>query len=513
MLIGLIIAVVVVVAVVVVKALSSNSNNQNKTGTNITGPKPNQPPPPPQKTTGTNTTGTGGMAGGNGASGTYLSGPVPNQPPSPQKRPTATGARGVEGPPPQPENQVKPVDVYFGVFFDGTSNHKEQARIGEEYREMSANGPAVHSEFTAKSLQERDRSNVALLHTYYNQQYKKYVCELYVEGIGTHADGREDLFLGQGFGEGVTGIKAKVEKAINNIPNKINELTLEKGTNICLYFGLYGFSRGAAAARHFVWNILNKQDDIKKKTIKYKISDITIDYVGLFDTVSSYGLSQKNKNMIDVVAGAAVVTGNPIIAGIGVVGGTISALTPKHENNVKSLNLDAIQKAKKVFHICAADEFRENFALTNIQSAGSKGTEIFIPGSHTDIGGGSKPENKNEIEIKSPNKEKLINDGWRIGNLPLRGYSNIALHLMAEDAKENRFIINEKHKIHNDLQKIKGKINNFKPSSIDLCQKVFKSDYVYLRQNWLHFSAKEGDFVDNPRKNDNGNLERFITNG
>ena len=40
-------------------------------------------------------------------------------------------------------------------------------------------------------------------------------------------------------------------------------------------------------------------------------------------------------------------------------------------------------------HLCALDEFRSHFAITDIGSAAeTKGPEIFLPGCHSDIGGG-----------------------------------------------------------------------------------------------------------------------------
>lgn len=62
-----------------------------------------------------------------------------------------------------------------------------------------------------------------------------------------------------------------------------------------------------------------------------------------------------------------------------------------HKDNVKDYGLWATCLAKDVVHICAMDEVRQNFALVDIQSSLDKGIgkEIFIPGCHTDIGGGA----------------------------------------------------------------------------------------------------------------------------
>jgi hypothetical protein len=75
-------------------------------------------------------------------------------------------------------------------------------------------------------------------------------------------------------------------------------------------------------------------------------------FAGLFDTVASHGL--------------------------------------RHVNDVATLGLASISRAQKVLHLTASDEFRDNFALSNISVAVADGvgTEIALPGAHSDIGGG-----------------------------------------------------------------------------------------------------------------------------
>ena len=60
-----------------------------------------------------------------------------------------------------------------------------------------------------------------------------------------------------------------------------------------------------------------------------------------------------------------------------------------HNQNVTDYGLFATNEAQEVFHICALDEVRTNFALVDIESSvKTNGLELFIPGCHTDIGGG-----------------------------------------------------------------------------------------------------------------------------
>lgn len=59
-----------------------------------------------------------------------------------------------------------------------------------------------------------------------------------------------------------------------------------------------------------------------------------------------------------------------------------------HDQNVYDYGLFATNTAEEVFHICALDELRSNFALVDIQNSLGNGLELFLPGCHTDIGGG-----------------------------------------------------------------------------------------------------------------------------
>ena len=339
-----------------------------------------------------------------------------------------------------PNKSSNVVNVHFGVFFDGTGAGGEMAK-----KEMRLN------------------SNVEILQTYYKED--DYTCKLYLKGIGVVDLTEKDKYRGLIIGTGSTGIETKVKKAIQDIPIKISRKEkIPTESNINLHFEVFGFSRGAAAARHFVSEITNKKVSITRsideqlKSKNQEIKSITINYVGLFDTVSSHGLD--------------------------------------FSNDVKKLGLDAIKNAEKVFHICAADEFRKFFALTDIRSVGKdKGTEVFITGSHTDIGGGIDPNWKN--------KAAKYGEGWTDSTEAVQsGYSNIALNLMATKSNEIRekFEILDKYEVSDDLQKTEQTIQNNLSSlkSAKDCFNLQEFDYKNLRANWLHFTAVEGNIIDSP---------------
>jgi T6SS, Phospholipase effector Tle1-like, catalytic domain len=113
-------------------------------------------------------------------------------------------------------------------------------------------------------------------------------------------------------------------------------------------FDLFGFSRGAALARHFV-NLIHAWPEIWPPVAK-----ANIEFVGLFDTVGSF-----------------YVPGNS-------------------ENFDFNLHLHS-QSANHVVHLTAFHEIRKNFPLTSIRSAQGlpvNFTEKAMPGVHSDVGGG-----------------------------------------------------------------------------------------------------------------------------
>lgn len=223
--------------------------------------------------------------------------------------------------------------------------------------------------------------------------------------------------------------------------------------NDTLTIDVFGFSRGAAAARNFIYEVtkpayepLTKQFSSgefdahgKKTTLKelpewgelgrmllknsLKVHQLEIRFVGLFDTVSSFNKGGKSAS-------------------------------PNFDNDVEELHLDQLYKAKKVIHFTAADEHREYFALTHIQSSGDKGIELAFPGVHSDVGG-SYPDGAEHVDeiIKgfksrlTAEKERLIIQGWYTdreltvnswtGTLSgdrilKKDYSYIPLHFMCE---------------------------------------------------------------------------------
>ncbi|WP_240723689.1 phospholipase effector Tle1 domain-containing protein, partial [Flavobacterium sp. J27] len=217
--------------------------------------------------------------------------------------------------PPEPPKGA--IDVLIGVFFDGTLNNKNntQERLNNS-EHFKKNGVTKKED----SSYYNDWSNVARLWKCYDSPLKTYV-----EGIGTE-DREEDATMGFAFGTGSTGIRGKVRKGCENIVDLIlKEKNKVSATRVnTLTVDVYGFSRGAAAARNFVHEIskakykallkatgsrggtmLQKTDSdgnitqrdefprrghlgLKLEENEIEIDNVRVRFLGIFDTVSSY---------------------------------------------------------------------------------------------------------------------------------------------------------------------------------------------------------------------------------
>lgn len=299
---------------------------------------------------------------------------------------------------------------------------------------------------------------------------------IYVEGSGadmqiaaspnkSHKLGYQ--LYGLSVGTGTTGVEAKTRKAawiVNDILNKY------KGTSrvkVKLHFDICGFSRGATSARMFCY-IVNSDpknnktfsdgisilDIERKNTIFVRFSGRKDEFLKLdeflkekeirnlliADTVSSIGVldegmikSNLKKNIISGIAIAASTLESAryelptpfeehghwhfddekIDEGTKV---STDGLTTYHHKNVDAYGLWATSLSKNTVHICALDEYRKNFALVDIESSitAGTGTEIFIPGCHTDIGGGAAiGQEDSYIVSKVPKRRFLLSHGQK----------------------------------------------------------------------------------------------------
>ncbi|MEA9393662.1 DUF2235 domain-containing protein, partial [Acerihabitans sp. TG2] len=133
-----------------------------------------------------------------------------------------------------------------------------------------------------------------------------------------------------------------------------------------LQFDIFGFSRGAASARHFA-NRVFSQDSAIIAAINTGLGEVEVEYagtpggktrfLGIFDTVAAIGTLANGLNPNSADTGEVNIVLRPGVA-------------------------------EKVFHITAQHECRFNFALNSVKPAWP---ELALPGAHSDIGGGYNP--------------------------------------------------------------------------------------------------------------------------
>ncbi|WP_445722405.1 T6SS phospholipase effector Tle1-like catalytic domain-containing protein [Flavobacterium sp.] len=332
-------------------------------------------------------------------------------------------------PPPPPNGSV---DIIVGIFFDGTSNNRYN--IEGRRKDKGLKNSYISDKDGSNVSFGNDHSNVDRLQTIYPNEENNF--SIYIEGIGTkepkkNTDGSFDYFgdftRGQGYGTGETGLKEKVRKGATDLFNrlkkveKINSLTLD----------LFGFSRGAAAARMFaneIWKYNEREDDVVLQEIKkipFKTPPpkrIKLRFIGLYDTVSSFNESNFSTDTV-------------------------------YDDQVKNKLLLKLDKPLGyVAHLTAENEYREMFPLTNCKSM-TAGIELVLPGCHSDIGGGYNDNTNEEVVIEGPytdyvkyDRDRMIAQGWyrpeemkwSVGSSKIKGkreklsnkYSYVILHLM-----------------------------------------------------------------------------------
>lgn len=304
------------------------------------------------------------------------------------------------------DKPVDTIDVSLNLFFDGTQNNKTNTQTGKDYKKSNHKDDSYTNDY----------SNIARGYDATDPTAENQV-RVYIEGIGTEDLKSDDVFPDVALGTGNRGVVAKVTKGCIEGAKAVGlkfQGTL-KGINLTV--NVFGFSRGATAARHFIYVAttpaeifstgsgffaLSPYDAPDLKNAAYmkekspladsfgffgaclaaqglKISSIQFKFAGLYDTVAAYGLNHRG--------------------GWGINGDT------------KQLGLDAIGSGRVhfVLQLAADDEYRDNFDLTNINSTGLYGLEFTLPGVHSDIGG-SYVDGDKEVSVIFCQTEGIIND-------------------------------------------------------------------------------------------------------
>jgi hypothetical protein len=341
---------------------------------------------------------------------------------------------------------------------------------------------------------------------------------VYVSGVGTKS-GKEDDAWAMGTGMGERGILAKIISGCNDVASRIGRATSEPIDKLIL--DVFGFSRGAAAARHFVNEVWDGADGalgqaFQEQDIAWP-KNVTIRFLGLFDTVTA---------VVDIL------------------GGDLFAHNANNGEIRVDVTVDAVQRA---VHLTARDEWRYNFSLNSLRgpdgSLPSHFDEWVLPGAHSDIGGGYPHNFHERVQVALPRKflghhpresyeyarvlmerRQMIDQGWlgpnnpggtltveeayrrrlKEGEVELQfqlwldrrvqaDYSRVALRQMYRLAKDAGVPFNtlnpalEEYALPDELQPIATQITHHIDEGHPLQLSI--EEEALLRQRYIHYSA------------------------
>ncbi|WP_228263854.1 T6SS phospholipase effector Tle1-like catalytic domain-containing protein [Marinobacter shengliensis] len=304
----------------------------------------------------------------------------------------AEGATADSSREPSPE-----IHLEVGLFTDGTMNNAANTQAFKEQLEQECLIPYESNTISREECERRMSlmwgdsyanapSNVAKLWDFYDEGRIEsgntitHRFSIYAPGAGTKT-GDDDVLYSAATGMGKAGIIAQVDYAFSQLALGVKEVLQDLPADCLdkpidrLTLDLFGFSRGAAAARHTAHEINQGENGLLAQALADSgilwPKTVEIRFVGLFDSV------------------AAIV--NPAT-------GDLSAHNSRNHPVKLYLNPDKVDHA---VHLTAAHEHRRNFALNSLQSRDgslpANFREISLPGVHSDIGGGYGDSQREDV--------------------------------------------------------------------------------------------------------------------
>ena len=297
-----------------------------------------------------------------------------------------------------PESKQDCADVVnLSVFFDGTGNNLEN----DEKIAKLANPAKLWRNAQSYSNFEMQRMKTLT----------KLSHPIYISGVGTPFNGETSSWVDKQIAKsqdtfptgGATGVggarrleygedqisshlstvlKQKIEKVEATLKPQVEQRKIEATAKIDanlsqhrlikkINLSIFGFSRGASLARVFsnemIWNT-----ETKDLSLKYDLAGqsektpLDIQFLGLFDTVASFGLPATN-------------------------------LPNKLSFRGRDMVVDP--RVKNCLHLVAGNELRFSFPVDLIRKDGKLANsrtwkEVVYPGMHSDVGGGYQPNSQ-----------------------------------------------------------------------------------------------------------------------
>lgn len=415
----------------------------------------------------------------------------------------------------QAENHAKE-DKTTDLEEYGMDNYEMQRRQAEyEYKIEDTDSEKRKSQDDPDNMGGWKYSNIAILRSLTKKtrgdekeenKIKGINYNLYIEGSGQKWGVDSDVVaLGMGVRrEGVVGLVSKAVVFVQKFVDSVVDHDRRKDVNV--HFAVFGFSRGSTCGRLFSYlvaedpNNLPRKNEFKQYLPKSLFGDdgkihflddykngtnVTVDFLGIYDTVSSIGFLQKNDKStnygisrffecpkekgkylhfdsssdeegtqwyINILHGSQLKDGEPLmydtpdgpvpnwnaVEQAATDGFWGDAKWNFHRFNAHDYGLFSpkLDNVKHTYHICAMDEYRENFALVDLGSKEKElnddcsevlklnddynellklndhCSEVFMPGCHSDIGGGLMYNDNLEkytLRLKIAGKDTLIN--------------------------------------------------------------------------------------------------------
>lgn len=475
------------------------------------------------------------------------------------------------------DSKEEKIDVHIGLFFDGTGNSMMNIKERKEFNDRKiSNGSRTKFYEKNKSFQSTF-SNVARMYQMYKREDKKRYA-IYIEGIGTaprpvldgvkgkmesdddkdqkgsksSTDGyvfTEEYFkqnkcpysdntLAQGFGMGDFGVNGKIQRGCEAVVALLRELRGSKeNVKFKVTMDVFGFSRGAAAARSFTSRIKAAKGDVHKFTA----ADIA-NAMAQSSAMSMYNVylskcvvkeSTYKVCLMDLLKEESIEVSEPISVEFLALYDTVSSYGVFFDDDVKELAL-SIDKSvvKNEFQICAGDEYRRNFSLTLVESGHGSSNYMIIPGAHSDIGGGYEEKSEEKYlmysnyilypfsskydRIYAGNKkpDELMRDGWftpsdiDCGKRYVKyQYSILPLNLMIDKMGASNFKVVGEFSVDKQAEPLKKFYSVLKSKKLydfetQDGKKVIKRKSVSvekdlmhkIRNEYLHLSSKGASF-------------------
>ncbi len=353
--------------------------------------------------------------------------------------------------------------VHLSIYFDGTGNNRDA-----DNKKKKWSNPARLWRTADQFIQDAKKDKT-LPPNY----------AIYVSGVGTRFNGELNLFQraiammqdhgGLGMGAGLGGSRrldygnmqinqslsdALIQQAnkagdeLKNYANTRKNTTFAKiSTDLSKHrlikkinVSIFGFSRGAALARAFcnqwIWDCTPDCNGLK-----YNNVPIHFNFVGLFDTVASFGLPATNLN-----------------------------------NKLPFMQRDLVidERVGQCVHYVAGNELRFAFPVDLIHLNGkltrSQWKEVVYPGMHSDVGGGYEPgsQNVDDNYARIPLKD-MLTEAVQAG---VRMYSY-------EELREKHVKIFQQFEIKPQTQQLYNTVYAMLPQNMPIHEQIQASMKMY----------------------------------